>query len=94
MMDLEGRKMEIAQEPPLYGFSNEPVKVAGTIKLPVVFGTAPQRIEIMCRFFMVHVDSSYNAILGRPTLTTLQAVTSIPHFKIKFPMPNRVSEVA
>lgn len=48
----------------------------------------------MCRFFVVHVDSSYNEILGRPTLTALQAVTSIPHFKIKFPTSNRVDEVA
>lgn len=40
-MDLEGIKMEIAQEPPLYGFSNEPVKVAGTIELSVVFGMDP-----------------------------------------------------
>lgn len=41
-MDLGGRKMEVGQEAPLYGFSNDPVHVAGTIELPVVFGTNPQ----------------------------------------------------
>lgn len=48
----------------------------------------------MCWFFIVHVDSAYNTILGRPTLIALQAVTSIPNFKIKFLMPNGVGEVA
>lgn len=28
-VDLEGKKMEIRQEPPLYGFSNNPFRVAG-----------------------------------------------------------------
>lgn len=35
---------------------------------------------------MVNVYSSYNVILGRPTLTTLKAVTSIPHLKMKIPI--------
>lgn len=39
------------------------------------------------------MDSAYNAILGWTTLTALQAVTSIPYFKIKFLTPNRVGEV-
>lgn len=93
-MPLDGRKIEIGQEAPLYGFSNDQVNVAGTIELPVVFGTAPQQVQIMCKFYVVHVNSAYNAILGRPTLTTLQAVTSIPHFKIKFSTPHGVGEVA
>lgn len=70
-MHLDGQKMEIGHEAPLYGFSNDPVKVAGTIELPVIFGTAPQQVEIICKFYVVHVDSAYNAILGRPTLTAL-----------------------
>lgn len=63
------------------------------IELPVKFGTAPREVEIMIKFFVVQVDSAYNAILGRPTLAALQAVTSIPHFKIKFPTPNGIEEV-
>lgn len=39
-LDLEGGKMEVGQEAPLYGFSNNPAHVAGTIELPVTFGTA------------------------------------------------------
>jgi len=93
-MHLDERKMEVGQEAPLYGFSNDPVRVAGTIELPVIFGTAPQQVEITCKFYVVHVDSAYNAILGRPTLMALQAVTFIPHFKIKFPTAHGVREVA
>ncbi|GMH25850.1 hypothetical protein Nepgr_027693 [Nepenthes gracilis] len=35
----------------------------------------------------------YNAILGRPCLSTFGAVTSIPHLKIKFPTSFGVGEV-
>lgn len=29
-LDLDGRKMEVGQEAPLYRFSNDPIHVAGT----------------------------------------------------------------
>lgn len=41
-LDLEGRKMEVGQESPLYGFNNDPVHVVGMIELHVIFGMAPQ----------------------------------------------------
>lgn len=41
ILDLEGRKMEVGHEAPLYEISNDPVQVAGTIELPVTFGTTP-----------------------------------------------------
>lgn len=41
-LDLEGRKLEVGQESPLYGFSNDQVHVLGTIEFLVVFGTAPR----------------------------------------------------
>lgn len=92
-LDLEGRKMEAGQEAPPYGFSNDPMNVVGTIVLLVTFGTTPQHVQIDIKFFVVQVDSTYNVILGRTTLAALQAVTSIPHFKMKFPTPNGVEEV-
>lgn len=85
--------MEVGQEAPLYGFNNDPVKVVETIELSVTFGTAPQQVQVNVKFFVVQVDSAYNVILGRTTLATFHAVTSIPHFKIKFPTSNRVGEV-
>lgn len=41
-LDLEGRKMEVGQEAPLYGFSNNPVNVVETIEPLVTFDIAPQ----------------------------------------------------
>lgn len=83
----------MGQKALLYGFSNDPIHVAMTIELPVTFGTVPQQVYMNIKFFVVHVDSAYNAILGWPTLTALHAVTSIPHFKVKFPILNGVGKV-
>ena len=37
--------------------------------------------------------SSYNAILGRPTLVAMKAVTSIYHLCLKFPTPGGVGVI-
>lgn len=70
-LDLEGREMKLGQEGPLYGFSNDLVHLSGTIELLVIFGTMPQQVKIMMKFFVIQVDLAYNAILGRPTLAAL-----------------------
>lgn len=77
----------------MYGFSNDPVHVVRTIELPVTFDTAPQQVQVNVNFFVVQVDSAYNVILCKTTLTALPAVTSIPYLKIKFPTLNGVDEV-
>lgn len=45
------------------------------------------------KFFVVQVNSAYNAILGQTMLVALYVVTSVPHFKIKFPTPHVIDEV-
>lgn len=47
----------------------------------------------MADFIVVKAPSSYNDILGLPTLNCLKAVTSTYQFKIKFPSPMGVGEV-
>ena len=42
---------------------------------------------------MVDCSSSYNAIIGRPTLNSWKAVTSTYHLSVKFPTEYRVGEV-
>ena len=44
-------------------------------------------------FLVVDCSSTYNAILGRPTLNSWKAVTSTYHLMIKFPIENGVGEV-
>lgn len=42
---------------------------------------------------MVEFLSSYNAIIGRPTLNSWKTVTSTYHLSIKFPMEYGVGQV-
>ena len=44
-------------------------------------------------FLVVDCLSSYNAIIGRPTLNSWKAVTSIYHLSIKFPTEHGVGQV-
>lgn len=47
----------------------------------------------MADFIVVKALSSYNTILGRPTLNSLKAMMSIYHLKMKFPNAMGVEEV-
>lgn len=83
-MDLGDRKMSDAKDVPLYGFTGNEVKVVGVIDLPVLFGSPPCQTWQMIKFHVINAISSYNAIMGRTTLSSLKAITSIPHLKMNF----------
>ena len=70
---------------PLIGFGGMKVRPVGTITLPVVVGSYLQQITKEVNFLMVDCSSSYNAIIGRPTLNSWKAVTSTYHLSVKFP---------
>jgi len=70
---------------PLVGFGGMKVQPVGTITLPVVVGSYPQQITKEVNFLGVDCSSSYNAIIGRPTLNSWKAVTSTYHLSVKFP---------
>ena len=61
---------------PLIGFRGMKVQPVGTITLPVVVGLYPQQITREVNFLMVDCSSSYNAIIGRPTLNSWKAIIS------------------
>ena len=44
-------------------------------------------------FLVVDCSSSYNAIIGRPTLNSWKAITSTYHLSVKFPTEHRVGQV-
>ena len=69
------------------------VQPVGTISLPVVVGAYPQQIARNVNFLVVDCSSSYNAIIGRPTLNSWKAVTSTYHLSIKFPTEHGVGQV-
>ena len=70
---------------PLVGFGGMKVQPAGAISLPVVVRAYPQQITKNVNFLVVDCSSSNNAIIGRSTLNSWKAVTSIYHLSVKFP---------
>ena len=48
-------------------------------------GTAPANRTLLTTLIVVDCPSAYNAVIGRPILVDLRAVTSIWHLTMKFP---------
>ena len=78
---------------PLVGFGGMKVQPMGTITFPVVVGAYPQQITKDVNFLVVDYSSSYNAIIGMPTLNSWKAVISTYHFSVKFPTEHEVGQV-
>ncbi|XP_050241072.1 uncharacterized protein LOC126689967 [Quercus robur] len=78
---------------PLVGFGGMKVQPVGTVTLPVVVGAYPQQVTKDVSFLVVDCSSSYNAIIGRPTLNSWKAVTSTYHLSVKFPTDYGVGQV-
>ncbi|KAL0394780.1 UNVERIFIED_CONTAM: hypothetical protein Slati_4444200 [Sesamum latifolium] len=76
----------------LYGFAGEVIHPRGMISLPLTLGTSPLRKTCLLEFLVVDIPSTYNVILGRPTLNAFRAIISTYHMKIKFPVVRGVGE--
>lgn len=66
---------------PLVSFEGRMVFQKGQIRLPMQAGTNVVEVD----FIVVDVFSPYMAIMGRPWLHTLDAVSSTLHQKVKYP---------
>ncbi|XP_071906258.1 uncharacterized protein [Coffea arabica] len=91
-LQLEDRQL-IPVRTPLIGFAGPPVRPEGIITLMVTVGVSPRCRTVPVNFAVVKEPSSYNMILGRPTLNALRAVCSTLHLNMKFPTPDGVAEV-
>ena len=69
----------------MIGFGGMKVQPVGTVTLLVVVGSYTKQITKSVNFLVVDCSSSYNAIIGRPTLNSWKAVTSTYHLLVKFP---------
>ena len=78
---------------PLIGFGGMKVQPVGIVTLPVVVGSYLQQITKSVNFLVVDCSSSYNAIIGRPTLNSWNAVTSTYHLLVKFPTEYGIRQV-
>ncbi|GKU99462.1 hypothetical protein SLEP1_g12312 [Rubroshorea leprosula] len=59
---------------PIYGFNNQPVPVEGVLTMNVAFGSGKSYVTLSVRFLVVKMASSFNVVIGRPTLTEIRAV--------------------
>jgi len=78
----------VPYDEPIYDFSSEQVSTRGYIDLHTVFREGTQTKTIPIRFLIVDAPTSYNVLLGRPSLNTLGAVVSTPYLAMKFPSPS------
>ncbi|KAL5543300.1 hypothetical protein UlMin_011010 [Ulmus minor] len=83
-MNLVGVKIEPTASS-LSGFTGDSISSEGILNLPVELGSSPcQHIQAV-DFVLVDCPSPYNAIIGRPNLNKIRAVTSTYHLLVKFP---------
>ena len=78
---------------PVYGFTGDSIVPMGVISLPMTLGEYLRQSCVMVNFLVIDQPSAFNAVLGKPSLRELRAITSIHHLLTKFPMPRGVGEV-
>ena len=74
---------------PLVSFEGKMVVPRGQIRLPVQTGSDVVEVD----FIVVDAFSPYTAILGRPWLHSLGAVSSTIHQKVKYPSGGQVLDI-
>ncbi|GKE34550.1 reverse transcriptase domain-containing protein, partial [Tanacetum coccineum] len=70
----------------LVGFSGEIIWPLGQISLLVKIGDEEHSTSAWMNFMVVRSPSPYNGIIGRPEVRRIQAVLSIAHRMLKFPV--------
>uniref|UniRef100_A0A2N9EEI4 Uncharacterized protein n=1 Tax=Fagus sylvatica TaxID=28930 RepID=A0A2N9EEI4_FAGSY len=79
---------------PLVGFTGDKVCPVGIVTLPNHGRYSPKDRSLRRSIsWSSTVPSAYNAIIGRPTLNRLRAVTSTYHLLLKFPTEHGIGEV-
>ena len=69
----------------LRGFSGRKSATLGLDTVSAHLGDPPCQATTKTRFLVVEAPSSYNILLGRPSLNAIKAIPSAYHMMIKFP---------
>ncbi|XP_030925477.1 uncharacterized protein LOC115952442 [Quercus lobata] len=80
-------------ESPLVSFSGDKVYPRGMVMLTVTADSYPLQVTNQHNFLVVDSPSSYNVIIGRPTLNCWKVATSTYYLKVKFPTEQGVGEI-
>ena len=78
---------------PLVNFSGDRVYPKGIVTLIITVGMHSKQLTCQLDFLVVDCPSSYNVIIGRPTLNKWKSATSTYCLKVKFPTKNDVGDV-
>ena len=74
---------------PLVSFDGKVIIPKGQIRLPMQTGSETVEVD----FIVVDAYSPYTAIVARPWLHTLGAVSSTLHQKVKYPSEGQIEEI-
>ena len=74
---------------PLVSFEGKLIILKGQIRLPMQTGSEVVKVD----FIIVDAYSPYTAIVARPWLHTLGAVSSTLHRKVKYPSESQIKEI-
>ena len=77
----------------LLGFSREKVLPLRSVQLVLTLGDPPWQATMMIKFLILDAPSTYNMLLGRPSLNAMRAIPSAYHMVVKFPTENGVGMV-
>ena len=75
--------------PLLVGFDGKTVILRDQIRLPVQAGSEAMEVD----FIVVNAYSPFTAIMARPWLHAMGAVSSTLHLKVKYPLKDQVEEL-
>lgn len=78
---------------PLVRFTRDKLYPRGVNAFLVTVGINPHQVTKEVNFLVVDYPSAYNAIIGRPQLNKMKAITSAKHLLMHFPTENGVREV-
>ena len=91
-MDIGREKLEPVNTH-LRGFFGEKVLPLGSIQLVLTLGDPPCQAATAVKFLIIEAPSTYNMLLGRPSLNSIKAIPSGYHMMIKFPTTGGVGMV-
>ena len=77
----------------MVSFTGDRVIAKGIVKLTIIASTYLAQVSKEIDFLMVDCPSTYNVILGRPTLNKLKMATSTYYLKVKFPTTLSIGEI-
>ena len=76
----------------LRGFSGERVLPLVSVQLVLTLGDPPCQATTMTKFLIVKAPSTYNMLLGRPSLNAIAVILSAYHMVVKFLTENGVGK--